>query len=630
MPEKLEFEISASDKSGQAADSAVKNAHKIRNAYADIFKADSANKGIQKLTSNFKKLFQNLKQSQRDNASAARQFGKAGEEGVGVAGITAATGQEDVAAAQKTEQIGKRLQERRSGENRKVVKTAKETSEHLQKGGKQFREDMKKSRLEIERMGVGLSRLAKRRMGGVIPGGGFGGFPGGARGGGGTAMAGVEAQQVGALQRVGATLPYAGAALAGAAGLYQIASARVGAFRRTAGPQLQYLQQLGRVSNQTGYGFFTGMQGLDVTGTQRAAIMATYARQSNRSGAVSNVAQAAQAFGMDYQQTATYAGTFDRFQRNRRGAGNDLMAAIGAATKSGMGGARLPEFLDSFKGILTESVAAGSKLSNAEILSGLTTLMTGSDERLKSIIPQTIKGSLSAFRGAAGLQGTGPQSMMLQSVWQQMERERGGRVGLQEVREKLYSGSPTSNMRAVAQSLKGLGIADSQAAMIMGNMGILTKAPKAQLSMYQKLLNGQDVEKSASGSIADLTKKGQAIVEGRRDVTERARRVIVGREIADSNMAVRDMNEKLIKHVDFLRNTIQKLITKVESGAFEKGQEAISATREAGSAISNLYNNIMQGRGVSLLSPEQMGETSEQVTARNLKLRSSRTKKVSN
>ena len=302
--------------------------------------------------------------------------------GVQTAGDTAATmigavGHEDVAAAQKVTQFGDFLKEKFRGKSP-------------------------------------FSSGSNKGTAGEEEGGAGGGL-------------GAIGAVVGKLGTVGLV---AGIAASVAGKLYSAASSRAEAFRSTGETQLGFLQTIGTSRERSAIagglsGFYEGggSGAENWTGTQRLSYAAAIAKQTGRSledieikdKGIMSPSKTAVAYGMSPEQLGGYQGTMNRFGSGKYGIAPDMMGAVGMAGRSGMGGARLTEFLDNLHEGITTAVNLGTKEGWTSQLSTLGALTKG-DEVLKAMAPQLAASIRQVGAGAASLSGGTESSWMLQSL----------------------------------------------------------------------------------------------------------------------------------------------------------------------------------------------------------------------
>jgi len=454
MPGKLEFKISAVDDTQKAFTSASVRADKMLEQYKELSKAglgpSGEIKGLKKMENQFKKISNEIKNMNKQLKPVSGGRGTAGRSGAAVeSGVATAggmmTSEADVAIASKTREIGRSLQISKD--------KTKEMAQSLQTGGKAFSNEIEKAKKNMS----SISRSAREMKGIGMGGGGRGGFGGGGGGGGGAIDIGSfgakQAQETGKAT----VIPFLGVALAAGAAAYLMGTKMASAYGQAGGQQIRGMQTLGRAGGSRPGGFYAGYANLGITGAEQVGMMSQYAKQTGITGPdadstynkrMETMARISSAYGIGAGQVSGYGGTFDRYVRSENKRGSTMSQAIVTAEKTGMGGARLPEFLDAVKNSLEEAVANGSQVSNKELVNALGMMTSTSDQRLKSMAPGILQAGGGSFRQAAMFKGGASEAFAMEAVYAQMKRDD-PEATIWDARVQLSKGADVKNVKAM-------------------------------------------------------------------------------------------------------------------------------------------------------------------------------------
>jgi len=491
---KFSFKITASDATRSAVNSSKKNLKGLRDEVAKIFKeSKKADKPFVDMEKSLKKV------------------GKASED---LADILKNVNKEDEAMAAKLREKGKELEQYLKAPKKGAEAKSLSPVKAMQGASQQsMTQAMTIREVKVDKMTVASSRT-----------GGKGGTPTtkkGATPAGGKpedTMSGI----MGALGKAGIV----GAVIMSTVGLvYGIMAAKANAFTGAAGQQATGLQQMGFGSTEGMLGnkktnvggFYSGFKGeyggspYYMTGQTQVGMMSAFARQTGAGkGRLENMMYGreggipmgalSQAYGLNAEQLAGTAGTFERFGQGKKGT-TSLAETMAGAESAGMGGARMQEFIDAMQEALTQAVYDGTQRTQGSMLKGLGVLMNTNDERLKALAPEIMKSSTQAMTRAASLQGSPESNFMLQSAINR--RKKSGESGTMfDVMEDLASGDWLSNAQAALDesSRRTGGNKQWEAYTFTKAMGLNIASPKMQQDIANMVRKGETPEgKKLSG-----------------------------------------------------------------------------------------------------------------------------------
>jgi len=600
MAGKLEFKISAVDETKKAFESASSRADKMLDQYKELSKAglgpSGEIKGLKKMENQFKRISKEIsnmgKQSKQafQQQPAGRSGSSSAESGVATAGGML-TSDADITMASKVRDIGKGMQ---------VQKTAaQDVAKELKTGGKAFSREKKKKKNDMNRIKAG----AKSLSGGV--GGGMGMGIGGSMGvGGGLDVASAAAKQA---QEVGkaTVIPGAGATLAVAGTTYLMAAKMASAYRQTAGQQMQGMQILGRAGGGQPGGFYAGHEGLGITGAQRVGIMTTYAKQTGITGPdadsgydqrMKRMASISAAYGISTGQVSGYGGSFDRYIRGEDKKGSGLTHAILTAEKKGvgMGGARLPEFMDSVKNSLEDAVASGSTVSNKELIDALGMMTSSSDERLKKLAPSIIQGASGSFRQAGMLKGGASESFAMQAVYSQMKKADPSAT-MWDVRERLSKGATVGNLKANIDFARKMSGGDERMAATMLQQTSAFSGVSSGNQMLEVMKTIDSYKKSEGGGKASADSKLGKLLGGRLEGTKEQRSLTLTKAVQDEQLNLNEANKDATIAVNGLKTAIVEVVEQMNN--VTKGK----STFEKISMVSNPLGYYLSQKAINVV-----------------------------
>jgi len=571
MSNEFKFKISAQDDSKKAINSSKKNLSDYKKELLDLFKKskniESPFKNNEKYLKNISKEFKNINKAQNKFGSTFKKINSSGED---LADTLKSVNREDEVLAQKLTEKGKKLQ---SGIGLKNEIKNQMSNENMLQKQKPSSNIMKVDKLEVKN------------------------FKGGSGGGGNLSKDisnkisdKIDKNLSDGLGKIGAGVGMVAGGFIAAIGVaYSVMSAKANAFRQEANQQIQGLQQVGFGARggirgqKTAGGFYSGFQGVGpggqsyfLTGKQQVEMMSEYARQTgagrkeienmmygSRGGF--SIGAAGQAYGLNPGQLAGQAGILQRFGRGEQGL-NTLMSAMAGAERSGMGGARMQEFLDAFQEAVTQGVMTGSQRTNRSMLSGLETLMSTNDERLKALAPEILKTSTQTMNQAAMLQGSPQSNFLFQAVLRQ--RQKGGlNAGALDVSEQLASGSWLKNAQAAlsySQDMYGKNSPWSALTFSKG-MGLNIASPKAQQELARM------IEEGVGPGGKTLTQESfQSELQKRLQNTSRMIEETTKADYVESLHALSEANRDAAAAV----NSLREVITSIVDRGYELGKGA--------------------------------------------------------